>query len=587
MVTPPLRHLPARRATGVMVVVLIVVVSFVVRLVDVQIVRADQLNDQARNKRSVAQELWADRGQLVDREGAVLAANVARFNITAAPVFAATATVDRDGTKQRVTVEQALTEISQVTGVDGGALHRALTDHADSDFAYLVKGVDIDTFRAVRALKLPWVYFERQSARSYPNGSVAGNVTGFVGTDGPQAGLELMADECLAGVNGREVFERGADGVRLPGSTVIESRPEPGSDVQLTIDRDLQYLAQQALAEQGTALRAQSATAIVMDARTGELLVVADWPSVDPNDVDGTDVAHLGSKAFTDSYEPGSTLKAVTAAALLDTHKADPSSRVTVPYSRSFPWGGRIKDATFHPTEQLTLTGVLRDSSNVGISLLGERLSADVRHDYLTRFGLNDPTEVGFLGEPTAGIRQPSEWDRQTDINTMFGQGISTTAIHVASIFQTLANHGVRMPVSLVKGCGEGPENSGGVQSGRQVVSAEAADTTLGMLEHVVTDGDLSEDLTLPGYRISAKSGTAEVALEGGGGYGSDFIVSVAGVAPADDPRFVVVTTFTKPQVHKTSAAAAPTFNRLMGEALRMYRVPPSSEEATPYPMTW
>jgi cell division protein FtsI (penicillin-binding protein 3) len=587
MASPPQPSSSSRRTTLALSLVLLVVVVLVVRLVDIQVVRAAALTEEAAGRRAVSLPVRGDRGPILDRDGRALATSVVRYDVTAAPVLADTAVLERDGARASVSVDEALDEIAEATGASSAALRDALDADPGADFASLVEGVDVDVYRAVRALGIPWVYFERHSARSYPNGAVAGNLTGFIGTDGPQAGLELTEDSCLGGSDGRETFERGADGVRLPGSTVVEAEPRPGSALTLTIDRDLQYLAQQALAEQGTALRAESGTVVVMDARTGELLTVADWPSVDPNDVDGTPAGDLGSKAFTDSYEPGSTFKAITAAALLDQGAADPASRVTAADSRSFPWGGRIKDAAPHPTRQLTLTGVLRDSSNVGTTLLGERLSAATRHDYMTRFGLDAPTEVGFLGEPTAGIRPASEWDRQTDVNTMFGQGVSTTAVHVASIFQTLANHGVRLPVSLVAGCGDGASVAGEPAEGTRVVSAAAADTTLGMLEHVVTDGDLSEALTLPGYRVAAKSGTAEVALPDGRGYGSDFIVSVAGVAPADDPRFVVVATFTKPQAAKTSAAAAPTFSRVMAEALHLDAVPPSTEPATPYPMTW
>jgi len=171
----------------------------------------------------------------------------------------------------------------------------------------------------------------------------------------------------------------------------------------------------------------------------------------------------------------------------------------------------------------------------------------------------------------------------------MFGQGVSTTAIHIASIYQTLANHGTRLPVNLVAGCTapDGAVTDAPSAEGTSVVSPWAADTTVNMLEKVVSDGDLKDVLTIPGYRVAAKTGTAEVARSDGTGYGSDRIVSVAGIAPAENPQYVVVVTFTKPSTIKTSAAAAPTFNKIMSQVLEMYRVPPSTEPAPSLPETW
>ena len=573
-----------------MALIIALVGVFVVRLADIQLVQAAELNEQSQNKREIVQTTYGDRGDITDVDGTVLAGSVTRYNITAAPAFATTAKVKGDdGKTTELTVDQVVERIAKITGGDAVTMTKALTTDPEANFAYLVKGVDVDAFREVREMNVSWVYFQRQAARTYPNGAVAGNLTGFIGTDGPQAGLELSQDACLAGTDGSETYERGADGVQLPGSTVTTKKAVAGGTLRLTVDSDLQYMTQQALGEQAEAIGAESATAVVMKASDASLLAVADYPAVDPNDVNGTAVDDLGSKAFTYSYEPGSTFKAMTAAMLLDSGKADPATRATVPYSRTFPWGGEIHDATFHPTENLTLTGILRDSSNVGISLLGQSLSAQQRHDYMVKFGLNDPTGVAFLGEPTTGIRPASQWDQQTSINTMFGQGVSTTAIHIASIYQTLANHGTRLPVNLVAGCTapDGTVTDAPSAEGTSVVSPWAADTTVNMLEKVVSDGDLKDVLSIPGYRVAAKTGTAEVARSDGTGYGSDRIVSVAGIAPAENPQYVVVVTFTKPSTIKTSAAAAPTFNKIMSQVLEMYRVPPSTEPAPSLPETW
>ncbi len=265
-----------------------------------------------------------------------------------------------------------------------------------------------------------------------------------MGTDGAQAGLEYSYNQCLAGKNGSQTYERGEDGVQLPGSTVTTEQAKDGGTLETTIDSDLQYMTSQSLASAAKALRAESATATVTRVKTGELLAVADWPTVDPNDVDATtDKGAFGSRALTATYEPGSTIKAAIAAALIDQGKSSPTDQATVPYSRSFPWGGVIKDAEFHDTEHLTLAGILQNSSNVGITMLGERLSAQQRYDYMKKFGLFQPeSAIDYPGQPSMDYGSTPGWESQTNINSMFGQGISTTAVQVAGVFQTLANDG-------------------------------------------------------------------------------------------------------------------------------------------------
>jgi len=200
------------RVTLAMALIIALVGVFVVRLADIQLVQAAELNSQSQNKREIVQTTYGDRGDITDVDGTVLAGSVTRYNITAAPAFATTAKVkDDDGTTVEMTVDQVVDRIAEITGGDAAAMTKALTADPEANFAYLVKGVDVDAFRAVREMKVSWVYFQRQAARTYPNGAVAGNLTGFIGTDGPQAGLELSQDSCLAGTDGSETYERGAD----------------------------------------------------------------------------------------------------------------------------------------------------------------------------------------------------------------------------------------------------------------------------------------------------------------------------------------------------------------------------------------
>ncbi|ROP65742.1 penicillin-binding protein 2 [Curtobacterium sp. ZW137] len=579
------------RYSVVIIAVIALVAVFVIRLVDIQVVQAATLNEAATAKRSIPVTLYGTRGSIVDRNGTELADSVTRYNITTAPRLVKDFAGKLGGTRVKdVTVETALAAIAKASDGDAAAMQKAIEANPKSDFAYLVKGLDVKHYEAVKALDVPWLYPQQQSARTYPTGATTGNLTGFMGTDGAQAGLEYAYDQCLAGTNGSETYERGEDGVQLPGSTVTTKEAKDGGTLTTTIDSDLQYMAQQDIADAAQQLGAVSATATVTKVKTGEVLAVADYPTVDPNDVDATkDKGAYGSRALTDTYEPGSTIKAAIAAALIDQGKATPTTGVVVPYSRTFPWGGTIHDSEFHATENLTLTGILRDSSNVGITELGARLTEQQRYDVMKKFGLFQPeSAIDYPGQPGMQYGSTPDWDQQTDINSMFGQGISTTAMQVASIYQTIANDGVRIPLHFVKGCttADGKTiDAPDVQSER-VVSASAATQVTDMLQSVVTGGTLVGMKPISGYNIAAKTGTAEVA-EGSKGYGSERITSVAGMAPAEDPQYVVTVTFTKPQTNKWSSGAAPAFRTLMSQVLEKYRVAPSTTQAKTYPSTW
>lgn len=571
------RSLRARLALT-LVVVLAVVAVFVVRLIDIQVVQAAALNEQSTSRRSVPVTTYAPRGEIIDSTGKVLADSTDRWDVTASPRYALAST------KQPVL--ESAEAIAAITGQEPSEIVAALEAKPDADHAYVSRSVSLDQLRRIKELDISWLYDEYRPSRNYPQGSVAGNLVGFIGTDGPQAGLELSENDCLASTNGVSTYERGADGVRLPGSTVTETQAQPGGTLQLTIDSDLQYFVQQAIGQQANTLGAESATAVVMKASTGEMLAVADYPSVDPNNVDGVDIRYLGSLAFSTPFEPGSTFKALTAATLLDKGVVSPTSKIVAPYELEVG-GGTIKDSFVHGDLNLTLTGVLQNSSNTGIAQLAEYMPASQRYEYIERFGIGTKTEVDFNGESPSPLRPFEDWDSRTALNSTFGQGVVATSVQVASIYQTLANNGVRMPVTLVKGC-QLPDGSWvdtPTGEGTRVVSEYAADTTVQMLESVVQDGSLATSLTIDGYRVAAKSGTAEIAENGV--YTSERVISIAGMAPAENPEYVVVVTFTKPDTIKTSAGAAPTFREIMSHVLTTYRVPPSTDPAELYPATW
>ena len=582
-----------RRVAAAVLVISMVLGGFVVRLVDIQVVRAEQLSDESEARRSIPSPLYGARGDIVDASGVVLADSVYRYDIAVSPRFVEDYRLADPETGERTqhTVAEALASIAELIGADPLELRAGIDaelalDPAD-DHSYLARRVTTETFQAIRALRVPWVYFERQPSRTYPNGQVAGNLVGFLGTDGPQTGLEFRLNDCLEATHGSSTYERGADGVKLPGTTVVQQEAVDGGTLRLTIDADVQWFAQQTIAEQAMAIGADWATAWVVRVDDGHVIAAADWPTVDPNDVNGTAPENLGSRSFSEPFEPGSIFKAMTFAGLLDAGVTTPGEQLVVPGRLPTIANYSITDAWAHDDLRLTSTGVLMRSSNVGTSILSSRLSAQQRHDYLSAFGIGEQTAVDFLGESNGRLRSAESIDGHGTLTQMFGQGVTATSAQIASAYQALANGGVRQPLTLVTGCehADGTVTYTPPTEGVRAVSEAAADTTVAMLESVATDSAIASLVSIPGYRVAAKTGTAEVAENGR--YTDERIISVAGLAPADDPQFVVVVTYGRPDTMKTSATAAPTFRSIMTQVLKTFRVEPSTQPAPRLPITW
>jgi cell division protein FtsI (penicillin-binding protein 3) len=581
---------PRRRTVVALAVVLAVLVAFVVRLVDIQVVNArEHIDDSLALGLAGSQKLYGARGAIVDENGATLAGSILLYDAQLDPYLAqhGLARTDADGDRVEVTWTELAAQMAQVTGQDAAQVEAivsdALAENAESRFAYLQRGITTEQRLALQDLGIPYLTFVPHPARTYPDGAVAGNLVGFVGSDGAAlAGVELAENDCLAYTDGLRTYQRGKDGVVLPG-TETEEPAVDGGTLQLTINRDLQWYLQQLIAEQAQNVGAKSGTITVVEAQTGKVRAAAEWPSVDPNDVDASPATDRGSRIFTNWFEPGSTFKALTAAMAIDAAGQNPGSTVTAASRETFPNGARVNDSFVHPVNNYTLTGVLIDSSNVGISKFGEMVPAATRFDYLQRFGIGQGSAIDFEGEQRGVVYPADQWDNQTFYNTTFGQGVTTTVPELVGAYQALANNGLRVPLSIVEGCtaADGTVTDVPDKTGQQVVSESTADQVALMLENVAAQGSLAKQVAIPGYRVGIKTGTGEKS-DGKGGYKAGaYFTTMIGFAPAEDPQYVVAVTLDEPATVKSSAANAPAFQKALTQVLKTYRVMPS-ESTTP-----
>ncbi len=570
-----------RRRTALTVVAVAAFVAILGgKLVDIQVVRADALQKQSVQAKEDSTTLYGNRGDIVDAGGKILATTIYTYTAQASPSDAIAGGRDK--------MVEAAAKIGAITGQGGDAVVKlfddALKANAKSKYVLIKSGMDVTTFDKLDKLPYPWLTFGKTQARSYPNGAVAGNLIGYV-SQGGNGGLEQSENGCLAGKNGVETYQRGADGVAIPGSTVVQQKARDGGTLELTVDSDLQWFAEQTLAQQVTATGSKFGFVTVAEAKTGKIKAIAQWPALDPNNIDATDPSYWRLQSLTDPREPGSTFKALTAAMLIDQGKATPASQVLAPYEWKSGNGADLHDSGYHAPERLTLTGVLMNSSNTGMSQLGRALTDQTRYDYLTKFGIGDSTGLPYPGESSGILNPVKNWDDQTKYATMFGQGVSTTQLQMVGAYQALANGGTRIPLTMVAGCkqADGTVTDVPKPTAEKVVSADAATTTLGMLESVTTQGELAKQLRIPGYNVAAKTGTAQQP-DGKGGYLPSYYVSVMGIAPVDDPQYVVSVNLGFPTTITSSAAAAPLFHTIMSQVLKTYRVKPSTSSPADYP---
>lgn len=578
-------HAKLSRRLGAFAVFLFLMVAVLgFRLVDFQVVRAAEIQEQSLETRKITQTISSLRGDILDSSGHVLAKTVFRYDVNVAPKHVGPVFQTIDGVRTERSVDDIAMDLSQLLGIDYGEL--VLKLEGDSEYSNLAKTVNAEIYNAIRDMNVPWVFFDQFEDRLYPMGAVAGNILGFVGNDGtPLAGLERQYNTCLAGIDGQETYERSAEGVRIPSSSQTSQPTENGGALNLTIDANLQFFAQQVLADTVNNLSAEWASAIVLEVETGKILAAAEAPTVDPNDPAAVESADRGSRIFQAAFEPGSIMKALSAAMVLDTGTADEYDTVAAPDRMQLDFDNEyIKDSFSHEDFTLSLAGVLRYSSNTGMTTFASQIDRKVRYDYLQKFGFGTVSPLMFEGESSGILHPVSEWDEMTNLVTTFGQGISVTSLQMAYAYQAIANGGVRLDPLLVDSClnEDGTVAYEPTQQATRVVSTASANLDLELMEKVVEFGGVGKTAAIPGYRVAGKTGTAQ--LKDGSGYGEEYAISFYGIAPAEDPKFVVGITIYKPEGVSNSSQATPPFKAIMQQALKHYRIPPSTSESRSVP---
>ena len=581
--------LEAFRLRRLMAIIAVLAVIFGLRLVQFQIIQAPQINAESLSRRSITTTVPAMRGDIVDANGKILATTVMSYDINVDPTLVAPFKTLINNVSTDVTVDQAAQELAAILKMDPTVVTQKL--QGTSHYSQVAKQVDGATYVKIKNLDIPWVFPAQVPKRIYPNGALAGNLLGFVGTEGqPLEGLEVSENKCLAGVDGKETYQRGVDGIKIPGSADYKVAPKNGGTLKLTIDSDLQYYAQQVMAKFVRNERADWGSAIVVEAKTGKILAAAEAPSVDPNNYSAVDAGNRSSRIFRVTFEPGSTVKMVTAATAIDQGVATPTTHVVAPQTSYVANNFRISDSHVHPVEKLTLQGVLIESSNTGIIQIGARSPYSTRVKYWKNFGLGSRTAVNFPGE-ASGIIHETAPDDASVYTSMFGQAMTVTPMQSAFVYQTFANLGVRLSPQLLETCtaADGTVTQAQApQKATRVLKTSTAREVISMLEgDVAQKGGVGSTAAIPGYRLGGKSGTAQIANDNGVGYGLLHAISFIGMAPAEDPQYVLAVTIYKPRTVSNSIGATPPFKAIMEQVLRTYRVPPSTTKAVQIPAKW
>jgi cell division protein FtsI (penicillin-binding protein 3) len=576
-------NLAAARIRILIVFILIFFLFFAARLIQIQGIQAGDYRSKAVNEMESTRAIPAARGEITDVNGVAFARSVSAINIVVdqTQISDAAQTANFAAPYLGMTAAQVQSAISgtkryaMVVKSAKPAVWRNLTEAIDSFNASL----DKEHFDK----RIVGFFAERNYIREYPSGSLVSSLVGFVRQDGIGAtGIESSMNSIISGTNGRYSYARGL-GAEIPGSQNEIIGAQKGTSVRLTIDRDVQWVAANAIQEAVSKSRAVSGTVIVMDPKTGHILAHATAPTFDPNNTKTVSQAAMRNPSVQDVYEPGSTGKVMTLAAALEEKKITPETVFSVPYS--IKRGGDVfHDHERHPVQQLTTSGILAVSSNTGTIKIGEMISNDTLHSYLSKFGIGKSTGSGLPGESAGIFRPVSDWSGTTAPTVAFGQGYSLTAMQATSIFATIANDGVRVSPTVIAGTSDasGKFTASSARTNERVISTETAQQLRIMMESVVSANGTAPSAAIPGYRVAGKTGTAwrfNSELRKYSGYTASFI----GFAPADAPKYVISVTIQDPKgAHYGGSLGGPVFKKVMTFVLQSEHVAPTGTKVLP-----
>ena len=577
------------RIRKIVAIAIVIFLLFGLRLIEIQAIRAKGYVERADNELSKSATLLAPRGAIYDINGIELARSISAINIA----------VDQTVVNDPVNAAKV---VAPILGMNPAELLPSLS--GEKRYVLIAKDVQPSVWREVneaiasyntRVVKtksdldkrIGGFVPERSYIRDYPSGKLTASLIGVVNDQGTgSGGLESSLNSILTGTNGRYVYANGRGNI-IPGSEEIRVEAKSGTSIRLTIDRDVQWVAQNAISQAVASSRAKSGTVIVMDPKTGEILAQASAPTFDPNVPSSITVDKLNNPSVQEVYEPGSTGKVITVAAAMEEGLITPETVFSIPYSMKVS-DGVFRDHENHPTQRLTTTGLLAVSSNTGSIKIGQKLGKDNLYKYLTKFGIGQSTNSKLPGE-SAGILHPvKNWSGTSLPTISFGQGYSLTAMQATSVFATIANNGVRVKPSILAGVvnESGKYTPAAANESTRVLSEQTAINMRAMMENVVSKNGTAPSAAINGYRVAGKTGTAErynTACKCYSGYTASFI----GFAPADQPKYVVSVTIQDPKgMHWGGVLAGPVFKKVMGFVLQNQRISPTPETKTFYSLT-
>jgi cell division protein FtsI/penicillin-binding protein 2 len=517
-------------------------------------VQGAQLASEAAYQQTESVMVPGLRGTILDRYGDPLAASEDAATIYATPY-------------QVKDPRKTADKLATILGEGRSGILDALNEH--SGFSYVARRVDLPTAARIERLELPGIGELPDSRRTYPQGDMAGQVIGAVGTDNQGlTGLEAGEDSTLRGTDGERRVVKDALGEPIRLETVSDA--SDGSDIQLTLDPAIETKTEQVLSEVGETYAPKGATAIVVDPHTSQILAMANWPPVDPADLSGSTNEDLLNRATGFTYEPGSTFKAFTISAALEEKEVTPETTFTL--EPQLHVADRvIEDAEARPTVTLTVAEILSHSSNVGAATIGLDMGAEKFSRWINRFGFGRPTGVQFPAEEQGIVPPLDQYSGSTMGNLPIGQGLSVTPMQMVAGYTAIANGGfLRRPQLIEKIDGEPV----GEPKGHRVIKAEVAQQVRTMLEGVLAPGGTASEVSVPGYSLAGKTGTAQVA-ENGTYSKTKFVASFIGFAPAQNPRLLVAVIVDQPQGEiYGGSVAAPAFGKIAAYALPYLGVP-------------